>query len=68
MKPQSTTYLGTNVSDIEKKLLVLQLKGLMDFHVERAKLDGITTEIQEITGALLDLIFDTMKKLKEDEI
>ena len=56
------------MSDIEKKLLVLQLKGLMDFHVKGARLDAITTEVQEITGASLNLISDTMKKLKEDEI
>jgi ribosome assembly protein YihI (activator of Der GTPase) len=58
------------MSELERLLLELELKGLkelLDFHRKKAENEGMTTEQQAHIDAILDLIFEVMKQLNENE-
>jgi hypothetical protein len=56
------------MSDIDRKLLELEIKGLkeiIDFHVKRIEILGENDEDRDIIDEVLEMIFDNMNKLNE---
>ncbi len=56
------------MSDIDRKLLELEIKGLkeiVDFHVKRIEILGENDEDRDIIDEVLEMIFDNINKLNE---